>query len=237
MLNLAARSEKEELLDQPGIQTEDLFRNLYELELINARLGGHHATLEGVRTLLRGKQGKISVLDVGCGGGDVFRPLLKLGQEQGVSFDLKGIDHLPEAVEYARDRTEGDPHVHFEVQDLKELETSGEQYDIVICSLVCHHLYGEELQKCIRGMEAVSRIGVVINDIHRHWLAWGGIALLTRLFSRSYLVRHDAALSVRKAFRKEEWEALLKEAGVEWFRIRWYWVFRHQILIDKRKYG
>jgi hypothetical protein len=74
-------------------------------------------------------------------------------------------------------------------------------------------------------------VGFIINDIHRHWLAYYSIKLLTRIFSRSMMVRFDAPLSVLRAFRKKELEVILRNAGISNFKIKWMWAFRWQVIV------
>jgi hypothetical protein len=71
-----------------------------------------------------------------------------------------------------------------------------------------------------------SRMGFFINDLHRHWLAYYLIKHITKWFSRSYLVKNDAALSVARSFRKQEWKEIFSRSGLEAPGIEWKWAFR-----------
>ena len=82
-------------------------------------------------------------------------------------------------------------------------------------------------------MNLTAKIGVVINDLHRHPLAYYGISILSTLFSKSYLVKHDAKLSVLKGFKKAEWIYFLKTKHFKNYEIEWIWAFRHLITIQK----
>jgi hypothetical protein len=84
-------------------------------------------------------------------------------------------------------------------------------------------------------MRLNSRWGFFINDLHRHFLAYYSIQILTRLFSKSYLVKNDAPLSVARGFTKNEWQKLLKEVGMQEARISWRWAFRHLIVYQQKK--
>ena len=72
--------------------------------------------------------------------------------------------------------------------------------------------------------------GFFINDLHRHWLAYYSIQNITRIFSRSYLVKNDAPLSVARGFKKDEWKELMKNAGIQNYSISWRWAFRYLIV-------
>jgi hypothetical protein len=75
-------------------------------------------------------------------------------------------------------------------------------------------------------MRENSRLGFFINDLHRHWLAYYSIKFLTKLFSKSYLVKNDAPLSVQRGFRRKEWNAIFEHAGISNFNCKWRWAFR-----------
>lgn len=101
--------------------------------------------------------------------------------------------------------------------------------DIIFSSLFCHHFTDEELIEIIKWMHENSLSGFMINDLHRHPLAYYSIKLLTSIFSRSYLVKNDAPLSVLRGFRKKEWRNLFASVGINDESISWHWAFRHLI--------
>jgi hypothetical protein len=74
---------------------------------------------------------------------------------------------------------------------------------------------------------------VIINDLHRHPLAYYSIKWITRLFSGSYLVKNDAPLSVLRAFRKPELEEILDKCNIKKYALRWQWAFRWQLIMYK----
>jgi hypothetical protein len=69
-------------------------------------------------------------------------------------------------------------------------------------------------------------LGFFINDLHRHFLAYYSIKILTGLFSKSYLVKNDAPLSVQRGFIKKEWEDLMHKSAIDNYSIQWKWAFR-----------
>jgi hypothetical protein len=82
-------------------------------------------------------------------------------------------------------------------------------------------------------MKENSELGFFINDLHRHPVAFFAIKFLTQIFSRSYLVRNDAPLSVARGFKKHEWKTLFKKAGIHDYTIQWKWAFRYLIICKK----
>jgi hypothetical protein len=72
---------------------------------------------------------------------------------------------------------------------------------------------------------------LIINDLERNALAYYLIKLLTRLFSKSYLVKNDAPLSVSRGFRKNEWLELIRRAGAVKYSVKNKWAFRHEVVV------
>jgi len=72
---------------------------------------------------------------------------------------------------------------------------------------------------------------VVINDLHRHPLAYYSIKYLTQLFGGSRLVQNDAPLSVARAFSRADWQRLLAQASITQYELRWCWAFRWQVVL------
>jgi 2-polyprenyl-3-methyl-5-hydroxy-6-metoxy-1,4-benzoquinol methylase len=228
MPNFKIRSREEELLDQPNIPKDDLFQNLRELDTINRLLGGHQATLIGLKKLMTDKNKTYHIVDFACGGGDTLKAVSDWAKSQGFRVKLMGFDLLESAIAFAKKESKGYT-IEWKVSDFNSLEIP--TCDIAICALVCHHFYDEQLESFLQKMKKAARTGVVINDLHRNVIAYNGIALLTQLFSKSHLVKNDAKLSVLKGFRKHEWEQLLSKMQFSKFSIEWVWAFRHLILI------
>jgi 2-polyprenyl-3-methyl-5-hydroxy-6-metoxy-1,4-benzoquinol methylase len=233
-LSLAHRSREAELLDSTELSGAEVCLNLAEIESINRLLGGHNTTIAGIRHFVKNPKHTYAVLDIGCGGGDSLLALQAWGQNHGFQFQLHGIDILPDAVDYSRDNLQHLPNARVWQQDFHTLPDQPGQYDIVLCSLFCHHLYDEDLKSLLRKMVQLSRLGIVINDLHRHPLAYYSIKVLTALLSRSHMTRNDAALSVRKGFRMDEWRQLLEELDLGAYHVQWRWAFRHLVMVDKK---
>jgi 2-polyprenyl-3-methyl-5-hydroxy-6-metoxy-1,4-benzoquinol methylase len=226
------RSNKLELLDEANIPPEDLFRNLFELEVINKRLGGHNATFKGL-SYFSFNGNTNSLLDIGSGGGDTLRAIAK--SKFGKYFNrLDGADLKPDCIAYAKRHSEQFNQISYFENDYKIcLEHNKYPYDIISNALFCHHFSDEQLIEMLKLMQQHCRMGFVINDLQRHWLAYYSIKLLTALFSKSYLVKNDAPLSVARSFKKTDWKKLLLNAGVDGAIIKWSWAFRFVIVWKK----
>ena len=230
-MNFTNRSYERELLDAPSIPFEDLLINLRELDTINTYLGGHQATLRGIGHFLSPgtKSGTISVAEIGCGGGDNLAVIHNYLESRNQAHRLTGIDIKAECIRYAA-QARPEP-VDWICSDYRTVDWASGKPDIIFSSLFCHHFTNEELIGQLIWLRENSRLGFFINDLHRHPLAYYSIGLLTGLFSKSYLVKNDAPLSVRRGFKKKEWLSFLTDAGISNAVISWEWAFRHLIVV------
>ena len=219
-------------MDDLTLASDDLRRNLDELGTINTWLGGYHVVLDALRRLRpRFPPGRpLRVADLGSGGGDTLRHLARWARKNGVAVELTGIDANDFMLRYATAKSQDFPEISYRQRDIFSVEFQAEQFDIITCSLFCHHFTDEDLAGFFRQWARQARVAVVINDLHRHWLAYHSIKWLTWLFRGSYLVRHDAPLSVARAFRRADWVRLLAAAGIEQYELRWRWAFRWQVV-------
>ena len=223
------RSYQKELLDSEDIPFEDIKLNMQELDFINNHLGGHKITLKGLRFLANNPQ--LDIVEIGCGGGDNLRIIQNWCNEKDIEVKITGVDINNECIQFAKERS-FNKGINFIRSDyrLMHFETSP---DIIFSSLFCHHFSDEELIEMMQWMARNSRLGFFINDLHRHPLAYYSIKILTRFFSRSYMVKHDAPLSVKRGMQKKEWVEILSSAGIRKYKIKWQWAFRWLIICYK----
>jgi len=227
-MDFSIRAVSLELLDQPGIPAADIKRNLYELSIINQKLGGHAITLDGFFRLAN-KQNQIQVCEVGCGGGDNLKAIEKKAKKLFPGLSFTGVDINADCIQVAENINWEKP-ARFLVNDYKKVHFESKP-DIIFCSLFCHHFKENEIIDMFRWMSKNAGSGFFINDLHRHPLAYHSIRLLTSLFSRSYLVKNDAPLSVLRGFKKKELVVLLNKAGISNYTIRWKWAFRWLVIV------
>lgn len=226
------RSTEKEIMDDLECSGPVLEQTLRELKTINRWLGGNQVTTLGLTQLIsKNPQNHYEITDIGCGGGDMIRVMHDWANKHQILAKFTGIDANGNIIELAKVRQRDVKDVRWRVQNVFDPEFSAEKTDIVTCTLFTHHFTDGKLVDLIKALRHKARLGLVINDLHRHPIAYYSIKWLTRFFSNSPMVKHDAALSVLRGFSKEDWEKILKKAGIESFQIRWFWAFRWQICV------
>lgn len=236
------RSSELEIMDELTLGGQDMAQTLRELKFINKWLGGNAVTTQGLDKLYNDCVVKnlqpqmLTIADIGCGGGDMLELIAQWARRRKIPVRLVGIDANEYIISYARNNTARYPEITYQAVDVFSPQFSQLSFDIVTCTLFCHHFEDTKLVELFRRMKEQARIGVVINDLHRHWLAYHSIKWLTKWFSKSYLVRNDAKLSVLRSFRKAELVAILSKAGLIYASIRWKWAFRWQVVVSKTGY-
>jgi 2-polyprenyl-3-methyl-5-hydroxy-6-metoxy-1,4-benzoquinol methylase len=152
------------------------------------------------------------ILDVGFGQGDMLRRIALWAQKRRIALTLVGIDLNPNSAPAARAATPPDLAIDYRTGDYADL--AGEGWDVILSSLVTHHMADAQRIGFLRFMEAEARIGWLVNDLHRHRLAWLGFPLLARIMRWHRIVREDGQLSVARSFVAAEWQADLAEASI-----------------------
>jgi len=223
-MDLSKRSYQKELLDQDNIPFADIERNMQELDFINSWLGGHAISLSGLKSFAK-KRRTLTICEIGSGGGDNLRVLYRWCIKRNIAVRVTGIDSNAHCIQVAREKWAG-KDAEWVHSDYREVIFTNGKPDIIFSSLFCHHFRDEELVFLLRWMDANATVGWFINDLQRHLLAYHSIRRLTKWFSRSYLVKNDAPLSVLRGFTRRELEDLLQKAGIGHFTIQWKWAFR-----------
>lgn len=176
----------------------------------------------------------LTIVDVGFGAGDMLIAIRDLMQKRGRSARLIGYDINPRSEHVARSRAGPERNIEFRTGDAFEWP-DGEPLDIVISSLVTHHMGDAEILRFLSWMEAKSRLGWLINDLHRHRFPYCGFGLLAAAMRWHPFVRHDGPLSIARAFHRDEWVAFLEAADLAGrAEVSWWFPFRY--CVERRKW-
>ncbi len=204
----ASPRELPELMD--GDCSYEEFRDcLQSLEKVNRWLLGYRPTLAWLERLPHGLTEPLHIVDVGSGGGDYLREIARWARRRNLPVQLTGIDLNPYSARAASEFTPQELGITWLTQDAL-LYRPEKPIDIVVSSLLAHHLEDEEIVTLLRWMEGTARVGWFINDLERArwtahmfgWVRWHRI------------VRHDGPVSFRRAFRKGDWQRLLRAADL-----------------------
>lgn len=232
MPDFSRRSNEMEIMDDLNCSGNVLDQTLRELEIINKWLGGNRITIEALAHLLQtnAPSKEITIVDLGCGGGDMLKVIDAWGKRRNMRLKLIGIDANPNIVDFARRNLKDYPHIQFQTLNIFSEDFLNQRYDIVIGTLFYHHFSTEQLTEFFKQLKQRVGIGLILNDIHRHWLAYYSIKFLTHTFSKSSMVKYDAPLSVLRAFNKQELKRMLETVHFRDIIIRWKWAFRWQVI-------
>ena len=228
MVNLKQRSTVPEIMDDFTLPHSEVVPVLIGLENMNTLFGGHQTIIEALQKLP--VQNGWHISDWGCGGGDALRAIAKWAATKQLDIKLTGVDATPSAVEYARNAAKAFNNISFISADVMSGQL--EQFDVVYSSLFTHHFADAEWIALVKKMLACSKKAVIITDLHRHWLLYYAIKILT-WFTKNTMARNDGPLSVQRAFTKAELVRLLAQCSIQAYSINWIWPFRWQVIIPK----
>jgi SAM-dependent methyltransferase len=213
--SLEQRSAALELLDLEEADPGAIEACLRDLERINRWTGAYRVTLRWLDQLRLEARAKrpITVLDAGSGGGDMLRRIQAWARVRRLEVALIGVDRNPHATAAAAAATPDDAPIRYLTADVFDLPREL-PIDVVVSALFAHHLDDARLVGFLRWMEQRARLGWLINDLHRHRVPWLVAQHGARLLRMHRFVRHDAPLSVARAFDRRDWLRLLDAADL-----------------------
>ena len=234
-INTKKRTDEPEIMDDFAMEGEVLREALDKIAKINQLLGGNQLTLRGVQALIQKIPStiEITIVDVGCGNGDMLRTLANYGNKNKLNFRLIGIDANNFTINHARKLSEDYSNISFQCEDVFGKDFVELKYDIVLCTLTLHHFKKDEILQLIAVFNSNSRIGIVINDLQRSALAYRLFQVLCFVFRLNAMSREDGLVSILRGFKKEELIHFSKKLNLTNYKIGWKWAFRYQWIIWK----
>lgn len=229
-MTLAERAIAEEMMDDPALDPATYAAVVGDLARVNRVTLAARPTLGFLGRVIAGRR-SLRLLDVGFGDGDMLRRIAHWAARRDIAADLVGVDLNPRSAPAAAAHTPADLPIRYVTGDYADL--AGQGWDVVISSLVAHHMTHAQLIAFLRFMEGEARWGWLINDLHRHRFAHAGFPLLARLMRWHPIVRHDGTLSIARAYRPREWPPLLAEAGITGAQVARVFPFR--LCVERRR--
>lgn len=201
-------------MDEP-CSYDDLRTCLRDIARVNRLTFAHRPTLAWLDQVAATSRAlrPLRIVDVGCGNGDTLRLIEDWAARRRIEVRLSGIDLNPDAIRAALEATEVDRRIEWRVGDALCGAMDGET-DIVICSLLTHHLDDGQIVQFLRWMEEVAQLGWFVNDLHRRPVPYYLFRVLARCARWHRFVKHDGPVSIRRSFVVEDWHTLCAAAGL-----------------------
>ncbi|WP_339838271.1 methyltransferase domain-containing protein [uncultured Flavobacterium sp.] len=229
-INTKYRTEEEEIMDDFSLEGEELREALDKIASINQLLGGNQLTLQGVKKLINSKD-EITIVDVGCGNGDMLRALADFGIKNNLKFNLIGIDANAFTIDYAIKLSKEYPNISYKCEDIFSEAFSQLNYDIVLCTLTLHHFKNNQIDYLIQLFNKQAKIGIVINDLHRNIIAYRAFQLICFFFKLNRMSKEDGLISILRGFKKQELIDFSERNKLKEYKIHWKWAFRYQWIV------
>lgn len=223
MSGLTVRATADELMDADDLDPAIYAAVVADLARVNAVTMAARPTLAFLERATRGTK-QLKLLDVGYGDGDMLRRIARWAARRDITVDLVGVDLNPRSALAAHAHTPAGLPIRYLTGDYADHADAG--WDVVISSLVAHHMTQEQLVAFLKFMENEARRGWFINDLERHGFAHWGFPILATLMRWHPIVKHDGTLSVARSYRAAEWWPLLAQAGINAACVTRYFPFR-----------
>lgn len=229
--DFSRRSSEPEWLDDADPHPAELALVLRDLARFNGAMLGHRPIISWLRraTATSSQEQPLTLVDVGCGYGDLLRAIRRWSSERGLDVRLIGLDLSRETIRIAKSVTEEADAIEYQVADVFGFRPPM-PVDFVVSSLLTHHMPDDMIVTFLRWMEATARKGWLIYDLQRHAVPYYFIGLMGRLTRLHPMVIHDGRISVARSLTRAEWNGRLDAAGIarDAVALRWF-LFRFAI--------
>lgn len=229
MISLRHRSLAPELMDGDDVSPQEFAACIEDLARVNTVTLARPPTLAFIREALRATPAtrKLTIVDVGYGAGDMLQAIARVLARGGREARLIGYDINPRSEPVARRLAPEWMGIDFRTGDALAMADE-EPVDIVVSSLVTHHMADDEIVRFLRWMERRCTLGWLVNDLHRQWISWYGFSILSAATRWHPFVKHDGPLSIARAFTRADWNELLESANLKGrAKVQWKFPFRY----------
>lgn len=201
-----------EWMDSPDCDPELLKQTYRQFSTINGLLSGWGALYDDYikPILVEKKSTESSILDIGCGGGDVIKYLIERTKKDGLNVCFTGIDPDQRSIDYLS-TLEWPDDVDFKAVTSNQLRDEDLTYDIVISNHLLHHLSENEIKAMCHDSESLCRDLILFNDIERSDIGYLSFSAIAPILFRNSYIAADGKISIKRSFRKGELQNVLPE--------------------------
>lgn len=221
-----------ELMDRPQPVSPELERDLENIRQLNRWFGSYAL----ISMFLSGwiKPGsRLRIVDLATGSGDIPRLIAECGRKIGAELRIDALDRQSATLEIAQKLSVPYPEISFVEGNILEWRPA-EPYDVVFCTLALHHFSDDDAVRVLQRCRELSHKFVLVSDLRRSWMATIGVHLLTATMFREPMSKHDARLSIARAFSFFEMNQLAKRAGWTNFGHKTFPFARQAIWLEAR---
>ncbi|MCB0465138.1 MAG: class I SAM-dependent methyltransferase [Aequorivita sp.] len=229
------RSSQIEIMDNLDFQGEEMKNLLKDLKTVNKWLGGNSITIDGLQKILKNhsKNNSITLLDIGCGDGELLRKCSDFGMMNNFNFKCIGLDFNENILKVAKMQSKNYPNISFEKVDVFLNKESIPNCDIALFTLFLHHFSNEKIENLLKTILKKVDIGLIINDLQRNKHAFNLFKIISKLFLKTETAAHDGLVSIARGFKKSELESISKKIPNQQSTIHWCWAYRYQWILKK----
>jgi len=230
------RYDHPELLDQPDLPEEELRGSLLDIQKVNRYLLGKWVILHHLKRLRETMPQKdsLTILDIGTGSADIPQAIMKWGKGMMTQMRVIGLDFHAKVITFAREEVKQSQSIIFVRGDALALPFANQSVDVATAALLLHHRPEERVIDFLREIDRVTRFGFIVNDLIRSPIAYGVIWMLTRLFTRNRLTRHDGPLSVLRAYTPREYQEMIGKTALQGLHLYTYPFYRVALVRKKQ---
>lgn len=216
-----------ELLDSDAGTAAEIADSLSDLRWLNRYFGGNNTTTDLLRRIAQARQlRKLTFLDIAGASGDNAQSAQEELRREGIDLQITLLDRAESHFQHTA------AGVGKVVGDALAIPFRDNSFDVTGSSLFLHHLEPDAIDTFLRESLRVCRYAVLVNDLIRDplhlGLAYAGIPLY-----RSRLTRHDAPVSVRRAYTVEEVTGSARRSGAVGIEVSRHFLYRMGLILWK----
>jgi 2-polyprenyl-3-methyl-5-hydroxy-6-metoxy-1,4-benzoquinol methylase len=223
---MKSRSAETEQLDDLALHGETLYKALQSLAWINRWFGNHRAVIKAIQGIYKKEEKVLSIVDLGCGGGDLIAAIAGSLRKHKIDFIITGIDGNANSLAFAQKRCGGFNEISFLQDDILDPSFKIKSCDILISSHFMYHFSEERFVHFLKNNLPSISTAVIFSELKRNRFALMLFKTSSFLLPISNLAKEDGLLAIKRSFNKKEWQSILQDAGIEKYRLQTVPLFR-----------